>query len=232
MEGQAGDHKEIEEALRPYLPLIAAAAEEARRRTRRQFFPYLLVVAVIALLTGWIVGSHLTAPTPPSASFPTAQIITCRSAGTPWPTITPVPLIVYVSGAVQHPHGVYTLPAGSLVRDAVTAAGGTTTEADLDALNLAKPLYPYERVIVPTRTAPPSAPATASAALLLDLNRATEAELEQLPGIGPSRAHDIVAYRESHGPFASVEEIQRVPGIGPTTYERIAPYLTVEAPQP
>ncbi len=224
-------HREIEEALRPYLPLIAAAADEARRRTRRQFFPYLLAVAVTALLTGWLVGAHLAAPTSP-ATPPPAEMDLCRSAGTASPTITPAPLVVYVSGAVQHPHGVYTLPTGSLVRDAIQAAGGPTDDADLDAINLAKPLYPYEQVLVPTRTAPPSAPATASATLLLDLNRATEAELEQLPGIGPSRAQEIVAYRESHGPFASVEEIQQVPGIGPTTYERIAPYLTVETPQP
>ncbi len=225
-------HKEIEKALRPYLPLIAAAAEEARRRTRRQFFPYLLAVAVLALLAGWLVGSHLAEPTPASTPLPSAEMNLCQSAETSLPTITPAPLVVYVSGAVQHPHGVYTLPTGSLVRDAIQAAGGPTDDADLDAINLAKPLYPYEQVLVPTRTAPPSAPATASAALLLDLNRATEAELEQLPGIGPSRAQDIVAYRESHGPFASVEDIQQVPGIGPTTYERIAPYLIVGTPQP
>ncbi len=224
-------HREIEETLRPYLPLIAAAADEARRRTRRQFFPYLLAVAVTALLTGWLVGAHLAAPTSPTTP-PPAEMDLCRSAGSASPTITPAPLVVYVSGAVQHPHGVYTLPTGSLVRDAIQAAGGPTDDADLDAINLAKPLYPYEQVLVPTRTAPSSAPATASAPLLLDLNRATEAELEQLPGIGPSRAQEIVAYRESHGPFASVEEIQQVPGIGPTTYERIAPYLTAETPQP
>ncbi len=230
---EAEGRKEIEEALRPYLPLIAAAAEEAQRRTRRRFLPYLLLTAVIGLLVGGLVGLHHAPPTEPlpAAALPQAPCLPADEAGR-LPTRTPSPLVVYVSGAVQHPHGVYTLPTGSLVRDAIRAAGGPTDDADLDAINLAKPLYPYEQVVVPTRSAPAAAPTPASAAFPLDLNRATAAELEQLPGIGPSRARDIVAYRESHGPFASVEEIQQVPGIGPTTYARIAPYLTVEPSQP
>ncbi len=230
MEVRTEEREEVPEALRPYLPLIAAAADEARRRTRRQLFPYLFIVTLIALLTGWLIGSHWSVSPPPAASLPSVALETPPSVGTPWPTLTPAPLVVYVSGAVRHPHSVCTLTTGSLVRDAIQAAGGATEDADLDAINLAKPLYPYEQIIVPTRTASSSTPAATS--LLLDLNRATEAELQQLPGIGPSRAHDIVAYRESHGPFASIEEIQQVPGIGPTTYERIAPYLTVGTPQP
>lgn len=153
---------------------------------------------------------------------------------TPAVTPTPAPLRVYVSGAVRSP-GVYRLPPDSLVQDAVLAAGGETETADLVAINLARPLADGEQVHVPTRgeTPPPAARAreptpgvgtTPSApATPLDLNTATAAELEALPGIGPKTAEAIIAGR----PYSSVEDLLRVKGIGPVTLEKLRPYVTV-----
>lgn len=155
---------------------------------------------------------------------------------TPAPTLTPTPapLRVYVSGAVAYPD-VYTLPAGALVRDALGAAGGVTDEADLSQINLAQELRDQQHIHVPAQG---EARATAGersssggelggVSTPLDLNSATAAELETLPGIGPALAGRIVAYREEHGPFTSVEDLLQVSGIGPATLERLRPLVYV-----
>ncbi len=147
---------------------------------------------------------------------------------------TPAPLRVYVSGAVRSP-GVYRLPPDSLVQDALLAAGGETETADLVAINLAHPLADGEHVHVPSRgetPAPASSEAvvdgrnrTPTAALTtpIDLNTATAAELEALPGVGPKTAAAIIAGR----PYSTVEDLLRVKGIGPATLEKLRPYVTV-----
>ena len=127
---------------------------------------------------------------------------------TPAPVRTPEPhLVVDVSGAVAQP-GVYRLPGGSRVVDALLAAGGMTGEADLAALNKAAPIRDGQRIYVPKpgEMVPPGS-ATSEAQLKLDLNRATASELESLPGIGPATAARIVRSRNAH-PFAKVEELQ------------------------
>ena len=124
------------------------------------------------------------------------------------PARTPEPhLVVDVSGAVAHP-GVYRLPGGSRVVDALLAAGGMTGEADLAALNKAAPIHDGQRIYVPRpdEMVPPGS-ATSEAQLKLDLNRATASELESLPGIGPATAARIVRSRNAR-PFAKVEELQ------------------------
>jgi competence protein ComEA len=127
---------------------------------------------------------------------------------TPAPTRTPEShMVVDVSGAVAHP-GVYRLPGGSRVVDALLAAGGMTGEADLAALNKAAPVRDGQRIYVPRPgEAVPPGSATGEAQLRLDLNRATASELESLPGIGPATAARIVRSRNSR-PFAKVEELQ------------------------
>ena len=127
---------------------------------------------------------------------------------TPAPTRTPEPLIVVdVAGAVAHP-GVYRLPAGSRIADALLAAGGMTGDADLAALNKAAPIRDGQRIYVPRPgETVPAGSAGSEAQLKLDLNHASAAELEALPGVGPTTAARIVRSRSGH-PFARIEDLQ------------------------
>ena len=150
--------------------------------------------------------------------------------------ITQAEVIVHVAGAVARP-GVYTLPGGSRVADAVTAAGGPRRRAVLDGLNLARVLADGEQVVVPEAGAagPPSgsgtpapqvgAAATPGAAPLVSLNQATPADLETLPGIGAVLASRIIQHRDSIGGFTDVGELRDVPGIGEKTFQSLAPLV-------
>lgn len=151
------------------------------------------------------------------------------------PPPTPAPLIVHVDGAVAQP-GVYTLAVGSRVQDAIQAAGGLLPEANTASVNLAAILQDGSRVFVPTLqpTSPPGAPIVSPPARfspslgnLININTATQAELESLPGIGPALAQRVIAYREANGPFQSIEDIMKVSGIGPKTFEKIKDLITV-----
>lgn len=139
-------------------------------------------------------------------------------------------LQVHVLGAVQQP-GVYSLPAGSRVADALSSAGGTLADAVLGQLNLAKPLFDGEQVVVQTAAAP-AAGATelpsASGPQLLDINSASVAELELLPYIGPAKAQAIVDYRQQNGAFASIEQLLQVPGIGEATLSKFRHLVAVK----
>jgi competence protein ComEA len=127
---------------------------------------------------------------------------------TPAPTRSPEPLIVVdVAGAVVRP-GVYRLAAGARIADALSAAGGATGDADLGALNKAAPVRDGQRVYVPRPgETVPAGSAGSDAQLKIDVNRATAAELEALPGIGPTTAARIVRSRGGH-PFTRIEELQ------------------------
>lgn len=152
-------------------------------------------------------------------------------------------IAVHVSGAVADP-GVVELPGGARVDDALEAAGGATEEADLAAVNLARPLVDGEQVHVPVpgeepRPAPvgdssssrgsadPAAPAEATDGSPIDLNSADASQLEELPGVGPAIAQRIVEHREKNGPFTSVDGLLEVSGIGPATLEEIRGRATV-----
>lgn len=138
------------------------------------------------------------------------------------PTQTLSPLTVHVSGEVVNP-GVYHLIDGSRVEDALTAAGGSKAEADLNALNLASLVQDGQKIHV-LRLGEVPLINTKSDSLTpskVDINTATQIELESLPGIGPGRAADIIAYRQEYGAFDTIEDIQKVPGIGPGLYETI-----------
>lgn len=151
------------------------------------------------------------------------------------PPPTPGPLTIYVTGAVANP-GVYTLPLETRVQDALTAAGGTLANADTSTLNLAARLQDGERLFVPQSgqdnpeetSGSPSEVAEPGAAPKIDINNATQAELESLPGIGPVMAQEIIADREANGPFGTIEDLDRVSGIGPATLERLAPLITFD----
>lgn len=152
------------------------------------------------------------------------------------PPPTPLPIMIHVTGAVSKP-GVYSLPAGARVENALQAAGGARADADLETLNLAAILHDGEQLWVPERAEdPPSpgSPGTAGAlspesglARPVDINTASQAELESLPGIGPILAEAILEYRRVHGPFKDIAAIQDVPGIGPGVYAQIKDLITV-----
>lgn len=141
-------------------------------------------------------------------------------------------IVVHVAGAVLRP-GVYHLPTGSRVDDAVQAAGGALGNAALEALNLARVLADGEQVYVQTADqlaagapALPSAPAGASAAEgVVNINTASAGELEALPGVGPSTAQKIVDDRETNGPFSKPEDLMRVPGIGPKKFDALRDFV-------
>lgn len=142
-------------------------------------------------------------------------------------------VVVHVAGRVAAP-GLYRLPAGARLADAVEAAGGALPDAVLDAVNLARPLADGEQVYVPgpdDAAAPPGAAEAGSAAQrpdgTIDLNRATAADLEALPGIGPVLAARIVDHRERVGGFTSVGQLRDVPGIGEKTFQSLAPMVSV-----
>lgn len=150
---------------------------------------------------------------------------------------------VHVCGAVMAP-GVYTLPAGSRVADAVRLAGGLAAGAWPEQVNMAKLLSDSAQVYIPTRPAaeptaapdpgagsggacaePPSAPEAADARV--NINIAGLAELESLPGIGPALARRIVDYRSANGRFESPEQLTDVPGIGPARYDALKDLITI-----
>lgn len=107
---------------------------------------------------------------------------------------------------------------GTRIADAVAAAGGATGKADITLVNLAAPLADGEEVLVPAHGAADAAAAGGepSPTAPLDLNTASAEQLDALPGVGPTTAQRIVAYRQEHGPFRSVDELEGVPGIGPS----------------
>jgi len=127
-------------------------------------------------------------------------------------------VVVHVAGAVREP-GVYRMPAGSRVDDAVGRAGGATSRADLTQVNLAAEVEDGRQVLVPRRVAAAAAGGATTAApatpgVPLNLNTATLEQLDELDGIGPTTAQSILDYREEQGGFGSVDELNQVPGIG------------------
>ncbi|MEZ4591228.1 MAG: helix-hairpin-helix domain-containing protein [Chloroflexota bacterium] len=205
-----------------------------------------LLSYLIVLFVGMIVGAGGVAlvgraqPTPIviQPPVPTAQ---------PQPSPTPGPLRVFVSGAVTAP-AVYEMPHNAIVQQAVERAGGFTPEADTAVVNLALPLFEGMQIYVPTQDETAQQPpavisepvrsigvdvgevtetAVDAPAGLVNINSADVAELDTLPGIGPSTAEKIVEYRESNGPFATIDEITSVSGIGPAKFEQIQSFITV-----
>jgi len=161
------------------------------------------------------------------ARNPSGDAVTLR------PAPTDKPIVVHVTGAVPRP-GVYALPEGARVQDAISAAGGFLVEADKSLINLARPLEDGERLditylagmspVIPTAMVElPAIPGTD----LININTAGQVELESLPGIGPTTAKKIIDYRNANGPFHAIEDIVNVSGIGPGTFERIKELITV-----
>ena len=187
---------------------------------------YVLITAINLVVLGGVIF-FLRRPPPPELT-----IASPTPTATPLPTPTPRPLRVYVSGAVTHAD-VYELPAESIVKDAIEAAGGATSEADLDRINLALSVADGQHIYVPKlgEESPPISPptepsdiASGKAGSKININTASQSEIESLPGIGPSKAQGIIENR----PYNSIEEIKKVPGIGEATFQQIKDLITVD----
>lgn len=159
------------------------------------------------------------------------------------PPPTPPPVVVHVSGAVNQP-GVFSLPTNSRVQDALNAAGDLAPEADVQSLNLAAFLVDGDLIWIPSKSfdqtqgqtrandqiskvPTPAQPTVPTESKLININTASQSELESLPSIGPVTAQKIIAYREAHGPFKQIENIQQVNGIGPATFDDIKGLITI-----
>ena len=142
-------------------------------------------------------------------------------------------ITVDVKGAVKSP-GIYDLPVGSRVNDAVQKAGGLTDQADSKSLNLAQKVSDEALVYVPTKGEEASqqsgsgATSSTSKEKKVNLNKASLEELKQVKGLGGKRAQDIIDHREANGKFKSVDELKKVSGIGAKTIEKLKDYVTVD----
>ena len=213
---------------------------------------------VIGLVTTIVASASIWLLVRPSA--PLVESVAPHASGVgivaPLSTLpTPLTVRIHVAGAVVRP-GVYTVSSSARVVDAVTAAGGATSRADLERINLAQTIVDTEQVFVPFRsthttkvtvaprlrpsrtTVPASVPAVPGAvpiigapittlSPLINLNSATSDQLDTLPGVGPSTAKAIISYRTRKGPFGKVEDLLNVPGIGPAKVGAIRDQVTV-----
>jgi len=207
----------------------------------------LVVIALVAGIVWYRIGvggaSAGESTVPPRAVTTTAAAVRASGDATPSTTAkgAPATIAVHVAGAVTHP-GVVELRAGARVIDAVEAVGGALADGDLDRLNLAAKVSDGQRVYVakagqadPGVTSDPSAAATSGGAgtgstdpgAKVNLNTATEAQLEELPGIGPTYAQSIIAERQRRGGFKSVNDLRSVRGIGDKRFAELAPLVTV-----
>jgi len=178
------------------------------------------------MASGILLGLFLAALVWVVARNPSGQAVTLR------PVPTDKPIVVHITGAVPRP-GVYALPEGARIQDGISAAGGFLAEADKSTINLAELLEDGEKLDVPfiEGASPvlgtPLPEVITTTTELININTATAAELDTLPGIGPTTAQKIIEYRDQNGPFINTEDIINVSGIGPGTYERIKDLITV-----
>ena len=182
--------------------------------------------STLYLASGILFGLFLAALVWVVSRNPSGEAVILR------PVPTEMPVIVHITGAVPRP-GVYALPQGARVQDAISAAGGFLAEADKSQLNLAALLEDGIRMDIPfvEGASPiigtPGPTVVAVTTELININTASAEELDSLPGIGATLAQRIIEYREQNGPFINAEDIINVPGIGVGNYERFKDLITV-----
>lgn len=213
-------------------------------RNRHLVFGFMIILSLAGVGVFYLrqpgeAEAELFAPSP-------TDVIVSTATPLPLPTATPAPVRVYVTGAVSN-SDVYYLPAGSIIKDAILAAGGFTNEADLERINQALELIDQQQIHVPRLgedNPPPVQGGVAqptgesqvqsggttgpAAGALVNLNTATIEQLDSLPGIGPAIAQRIIDYRENVGGFSTIEEITQVSGIGEATFAKIKASITVQ----
>jgi competence protein ComEA len=182
--------------------------------------------SILYMASGILFGLFLAALVWVVARNPSGEAVVLR------PVPTEKPVIVHITGAVPRP-GVYALPQGARVQDAISAAGGFLAEAEKSQINLAALLEDGQKLDIPFLEgalpilATPGPTVVAVTTDLININTASIAELDTLPGIGATLAQRIVDYREQNGPFIDTEDIINVPGIGSGNYERFKDMITV-----
>jgi len=210
--------------------------------SRRQLSIYAaLAVIVVAIGVRYLVATQAGAQ-PPGVSLAalpsSAPAAAASPAASPSTTVAAAVVVAYVCGAVRRP-GVYTFAPGARITDLIEKAGGATGAAELQTVNLAALLTDGQQVVVPERGAPgvavaasdPAATSAGSGVVAagapVNLNTATMAELDTLPGVGPSTAQKILDYRTAQGGFKSVEDLNNVSGIGDVTFAELKDLVTI-----
>lgn len=183
--------------------------------------PYWQIALLAVLSLAGLVGGCFVLRTPPrpAPDFHSSEEVASEE---------PQQLTVHVAGAVNYP-GVVRLQEGERVIDAIEEAGGPLPEADLDGLNLAQPIQDGQRIIVPRQGEAPaeSKGGGDTRGPKVNINLAGQRELEELPGIGPTLAQRIIAYREKKGGFKNIEELKQVGGIGEKKFEELRDYIEI-----
>jgi len=183
-------------------------------------------VAIAVLLVGarWVRGAQERGSEPGGIAYAAGDEPGAGSAagGSLTASASGEDLVIHVAGAVRDP-GVYRLPEGSRVTDAVERAGGPGPRAALDAINLAASLADGQQVVLPARGGGGGGPAPAGAAPdgPISLGSATLEQLDTIEGIGPVTAQNILDFRDERGGLSSIEELDEVSGIGPATMEAL-----------
>ena len=198
----------------------------------RRIISTAIAVVVVAVGAWWVVRVPPT-PVESSISYTATSLAGGVAVSLPTSALAPVNIVVHVAGEVKNP-GVYTLSNSARMIDAVLAAGGATARADLEVINLATPLIDSSQIYVPTKGSAErpvfarpqpgmngvqSTQSSPDSGGVVNINRASVAELDALPGIGPSTAQAIVDYRTTNGPFGSPEDLLNVKGIGPAKFD-------------
>lgn len=167
-----------------------------------------VVIVACAIAAIGVLSRQSSLPAPHSAPLPAQE----------QPAAPETTVLVHVSGAVHNP-GVLELEEGARVFDAVDAAGGVTSDAQADQINLARPVMDGEHIIIPREGEMPSQSAGTSTGEPISLSRSPADVLVELPGVGPALAARIVSWREEHGGFQHIDDVLAVSGIGPATLE-------------